>query len=184
MEREVSITGRSGSRFQRANATSSDVRVPVTMQKEMEASDSSALDNRGDWRLTAVGRLRPGFTRAQAEAVSQPVGRWLPAAVLGLSGFAALVYEVTFTRVLAIALGPTTYAFAAMLTAFIGGLALGACLGGNGTLIGASANLTVAGIAERNGVSFRFMPFLKLAFPMMLISIAIAMVYIYLRYLI
>jgi len=36
-------------------------------------------------------------------------------------------------------------------------LSLGACLGGNGTLIGASANLTVAGIAERNGVPFRFM---------------------------
>jgi Na+/H+ antiporter NhaD/arsenite permease-like protein len=31
-------------------------------------------------------------------------------------------------------------------------LSLGACLGGNGTLIGASANLTVAGIAERDGV--------------------------------
>ena len=62
-------------------------------------------------------------------------------------------------------------------------LALGACLGGNGTLIGASANLTVAGIAERNGVAFGFMAFLKLAFPMMLVSIAIAMVYIYLRYL-
>ena len=39
---------------------------------------------------------------------------------------------------------------------------------GNGTLIGASANLTVAGIAERNGVPFRFMTFTKLAFPMML----------------
>ena len=62
-------------------------------------------------------------------------------------------------------------------------LALGACLGGNGTLIGASANLTVAGVAERNGVPFGFMPFLKLAFPMMLVNIAISMVYIYLRYL-
>ena len=36
-------------------------------------------------------------------------------------------------------------------------LSLGACFGGNGTLIGASANLTVAGIAERNGIPFRFM---------------------------
>jgi len=62
-------------------------------------------------------------------------------------------------------------------------LALGACLGGNGTLIGASANLTVAGIAERNGIPFGFMPFLKLALPMTLVSIAIAMVYVYLRYL-
>ncbi len=35
-------------------------------------------------------------------------------------------------------------------------LSLGACLGGNGTLIGASANLTVAGIGDRNGVPFRF----------------------------
>ncbi len=62
-------------------------------------------------------------------------------------------------------------------------LSLGACLGGNGTLIGASANLTVAGIAERNGIPFGFMTFLKFAFPMMLVSIAIAMLYIYLRYL-
>jgi Na+/H+ antiporter NhaD/arsenite permease-like protein len=63
-------------------------------------------------------------------------------------------------------------------------LSLGACLGGNGTLIGASANLTVAGIAERNGIAFRFVTFLKLAFPMMLVSVVLSMVYIYLRYLV
>jgi Na+/H+ antiporter NhaD/arsenite permease-like protein len=62
-------------------------------------------------------------------------------------------------------------------------LSLGACLGGNGTLIGASANLTVAGIAERAGIPFRFMTFLKLAFPMMLMSVVISMVYVWLRYL-
>jgi Na+/H+ antiporter NhaD/arsenite permease-like protein len=62
-------------------------------------------------------------------------------------------------------------------------LSLGACLGGNGTLIGASANLTVAGIAERAGIPFRFMTFLKFAFPMMLMSVAISTVYVWLRYL-
>jgi Na+/H+ antiporter NhaD/arsenite permease-like protein len=62
-------------------------------------------------------------------------------------------------------------------------LSLGACLGGNGTLIGASANLTVAGIAERAGIPFRFLTFLKYAFPMMLMSIAISTVYVWLRYL-
>jgi Na+/H+ antiporter NhaD/arsenite permease-like protein len=62
-------------------------------------------------------------------------------------------------------------------------LAYGAFLGGNGTLIGATANLTVAGIAERNGIPFGFLSFLRLAFPMMLVSIAIGMVYFYLRYL-
>ena len=44
-------------------------------------------------------------------------------------------------------------------------LSLGACLGGNGTLIGASANLTVAGIAERNGVPFRFMTYAFYGIP-------------------
>ena len=62
-------------------------------------------------------------------------------------------------------------------------LSLGACLGGNGTLIGASANLTVAGIADRAGVPFRFMTFLFLAFPMMLMSIIVSTFYVYLRYL-
>ncbi|MDD3884363.1 MAG: ArsB/NhaD family transporter [Gallionella sp.] len=62
-------------------------------------------------------------------------------------------------------------------------LALGACLGGNGTLVGASANLVVAGIAEQAGAPIRFATFLKVAFPLMLVSIAIAHVYLYLRYL-
>jgi Na+/H+ antiporter NhaD/arsenite permease-like protein len=62
-------------------------------------------------------------------------------------------------------------------------LALGACLGGNGTLIGASANLTVAGLAERGGHPIRFVPYMKVAFPIMLVSIAISTVYVYWRYL-
>src|SRR3954469_23127466 len=61
-------------------------------------------------------------------------------------------------------------------------LSLGACLGGNGTLIGASANLTVAGIAERNGVPFRFVTYTLYAFPMMVVSIAICHVYVWWRY--
>ncbi|MBI2402385.1 MAG: ArsB/NhaD family transporter [Gemmatimonadetes bacterium] len=62
-------------------------------------------------------------------------------------------------------------------------LALGACLGGNGTLIGASANLTVAGLAERQGVAFRFLAYTKVAFPLMLMSIVLAQVYLFVRYL-
>lgn len=62
-------------------------------------------------------------------------------------------------------------------------LAMGACLGGNGSLIGASANLIVAGAADRAGHHISFLKFLLLAFPLMLISVAIASVYVYLRYL-
>jgi Na+/H+ antiporter NhaD/arsenite permease-like protein len=61
-------------------------------------------------------------------------------------------------------------------------LSLGACLGGNGTLIGASANLTVAGIAERNGIAFGFITYTKYAFGLMLMSIVISHVYLWLRY--
>ncbi|MBK8176334.1 MAG: ArsB/NhaD family transporter [Rhodospirillales bacterium] len=62
-------------------------------------------------------------------------------------------------------------------------LSLGACLGGNGTLIGASANLTVAGIAERNGIPFRFVTFTKIAFPLMIIHVAICNAYLLWRFL-
>ncbi len=61
-------------------------------------------------------------------------------------------------------------------------LSLGACLGGNGTLIGASANLTVAGIADRNGVPFRFVTYTLYAAPMMMVSVAISQVYVWWRY--
>lgn len=62
-------------------------------------------------------------------------------------------------------------------------LALGACLGGNGTLIGASANLVVAGMSSRRGVVITFLQYLRYGFPLMLVSIVIATVYVYLRYL-
>lgn len=62
-------------------------------------------------------------------------------------------------------------------------LSLGACLGGNGTLVGASANVVVTGIAERNGVEIRFFRFMLMAYPLMLFSVLLASVYLHLRYL-
>ena len=62
-------------------------------------------------------------------------------------------------------------------------LSLGGCLGGNGTLIGASANLTVAGIAERNGIPFGFWIYTKYAFGLMVLHVAICHLYLWLRYL-
>ncbi|MCB2109114.1 MAG: ArsB/NhaD family transporter [Rhodobacteraceae bacterium] len=62
-------------------------------------------------------------------------------------------------------------------------LSLGACLGGNGSLVGASANLVVAGFAERAGHRIGFVQFMLLAFPLMLVSIVISTAYVYLRYL-
>jgi Na+/H+ antiporter NhaD/arsenite permease-like protein len=62
-------------------------------------------------------------------------------------------------------------------------LSLGSCLGGNGTLVGSSSNLIIASFAERTGRPIRFLPFMLMAFPLMLLSLVISTVYVYLRYL-
>lgn len=62
-------------------------------------------------------------------------------------------------------------------------LSLGACLGGSGTLVGASANLVVAGFAERAGQPIRFLKYTLMAFPLMLLSIVICTLYLQWRYL-
>ena len=101
----------------------------------------------GLFGTTLVGVLLNGIAAAGAVvlsartdeplSLSQPANRPNPsnrpkltvaAAILGVSGFVALVYEVTWTRVLAMTLGPTTYAFSAMLVAFIAGLAIGSAI--------------------------------------------------------
>ncbi|MGH2557664.1 MAG: SLC13 family permease [Thermomicrobiales bacterium] len=62
-------------------------------------------------------------------------------------------------------------------------LALGACLGGNGSLIGASANVVAAGIAERRDEPIGFWGFTKVGAPFTVVTLAVASVYVWLRYL-
>lgn len=61
-------------------------------------------------------------------------------------------------------------------------LSLGACLGGNGTIVGASANVVVVSMAAKHGCKISFLEFMKVAFPLMLLSIAISTAYIYFRF--
>lgn len=61
-------------------------------------------------------------------------------------------------------------------------LSLGACFGGNGTLVGASANVVVAGMASRNGQHIHFMKFLLWSIPVMLLSVLIATVFLYFEF--
>ncbi|WP_211227734.1 ArsB/NhaD family transporter [Shimazuella kribbensis] len=62
-------------------------------------------------------------------------------------------------------------------------LALGACLGGNGTILGASANVIVASLAAKEGRGFSYMEFLKIGAPITLVSLIITHIYIFIRYL-
>ncbi|CEO25440.1 SLC13 family permease [Paraclostridium sordellii] len=55
---------------------------------------------------------------------------------------------------------------------------LGACLGGNGTLIGASANIVLSNVGDKNGYPISFKSYFKIGFPLMLLSIVISTFYL------
>lgn len=61
-------------------------------------------------------------------------------------------------------------------------LSLGVCLGGNGSLIGASANVVLAGVSAKNGYPITFMSYLKTGFPIMILTIVISTVYLLIRF--
>ena len=61
-------------------------------------------------------------------------------------------------------------------------LALGACLGGNGTLVGASANVVTAGLAAKSGYKITFIEFTKYGVLFMLMTLIISTGYLWLRY--
>lgn len=61
-------------------------------------------------------------------------------------------------------------------------LSLGACLGGNGTAIGASANVVVIGIAHREGIEITFGDFLKVGMVVMIATVALGSIVLWLRY--
>ena len=62
-------------------------------------------------------------------------------------------------------------------------LSIGACLGGNGSLIGASANVIIAGFAARSGYPIGFLRFMKVGLPLTILSLLISHIYLYFRYL-
>ncbi|TSA08211.1 MAG: citrate transporter, partial [Deltaproteobacteria bacterium] len=61
-------------------------------------------------------------------------------------------------------------------------LALGACLGGNGTMIGASANVVTVGMMEKAGYQISFLSYMKACFVPMLITVTLCMIYLLLAY--
>jgi Na+/H+ antiporter NhaD/arsenite permease-like protein len=61
-------------------------------------------------------------------------------------------------------------------------LSLGACFGGNATIIAAAANVAASGLTERAGRPIGFLPFLRIGLPVMLVSLVIATAYVALRY--
>ena len=61
-------------------------------------------------------------------------------------------------------------------------ISLGACLGGNGTLIGASANVVLSGVSNKHGYPITFKEYTKIGFPVMIMTVVLATVYLVVRY--
>ena len=100
--------------------------------------------------------------------------------------FSAFVDNIPFVATmipLVQEMGVTTFTETSELNTIWWSLALGACLGGNGTLVGASANLVVAGMAEKSGYKIGFVEFMKMGFLVMFITVSMATVYVWFRYL-
>ncbi len=122
-----------------------------------------------------------------AEAVKDLTGGDRTAELLGISWMAALgsalVDNIPFTTaMIPVVREVQTTAGNGGDDAYWWALALGACFGGNATMIAAAANVAAAGMAERAGTPIGFVAFLKVGIPATLISLLLASAYILLRY--
>jgi len=137
--------------------------------------------------MVIAGAEETGLIQFIAEWVRNVSGGSLPVAiimVLWVSAIAsAFIDNIPFTA--------TMLPIIAFLNQTIPGadsgvlwwsLALGACLGGNGTMIGASANVVTVGLAEKAGYQISFLYYMKACFVPMLITVFLSMVYLLLAY--
>ena len=133
--------------------------------------------------IVVSGAEETGLIQAIAEWVQQVSGGSLVVAVLMVLWVSALasaaIDNIPFTA--------TMLPIIAYLNQTIPGaesgilwwsLALGACLGGNGTMIGASANVVTVGLAEKAGYHISFLYYMKACFVPMLITIILASAYL------
>ena len=151
--------------------------------------------------IVVGGIERVGVLDQVASAVVSVVGGDVVLAALGLLWLAGITSAIVDNIPAVATLIPLTFAMARLLFPDLAGLAdiefathpsvaplwwslaLGACLGGNGTLVGASANVVAAGIGERQGFPIGFRGFTRIGLPFAVASMIISSIYVWLRYL-
>lgn len=103
--------------------------------------------------------------------------------ILWISAFAsAFIDNIPYTATMIPVVGYLSTSTGYPLEPLAWALVLGACLGGNGTLVGASANVVMAGIAEREGIKVDFLGFMKIGLPTMIVSVLLSTLYLLLRF--
>jgi Na+/H+ antiporter NhaD/arsenite permease-like protein len=137
-----------------------------------------------------VGAIQEvGLISLIADVIGRLVGENLLLAMLVVIWFSAVLSTVVANIPFTAAMLPVVD----YLTATIPGagnlvlfycLSVGSAMGGNGSLIGASANMVTAGISERAGHTISYMHFLKTGFPALLITVGLATLWLILRFLV
>lgn len=137
-----------------------------------------------------VGAIQEvGLISFIAEGISRVVGDNLVLAMLAVIWLSAFLSTIIANIPFTAAMLPVV----AFLTATIPGanskvlfycLSVGSAMGGNGSLIGASANMVTAGIADRAGFTITYGYFLRKGFPALLITVALATVWLLFRFLV
>ena len=135
-----------------------------------------------------VGAIQEvGLVSLIADGISNLIGGNLIAAVIIVTWSSALlstvIANIPFTAAMLPVIGYLTLTVPGADTKILFYcLSVGAAMGGNGSLIGASANMVTAGIAERAGYPISYLQFFKKGFPALLITVALAMVWLFLRF--
>lgn len=136
--------------------------------------------------IVVGGLEETGVMKMLAEGVIELTGGDLKATVflvLWLSAIAsAFVDNIPFVATMIPMLHEMGHITGMPMEAIWWALALGACFGGNGTMIGATPNLVVANIGSLHGIRFTFLNYFKIGFPIMLFSVLLAHIYLYLVY--
>jgi Na+/H+ antiporter NhaD/arsenite permease-like protein len=134
-----------------------------------------------------VGALEhTGFIGEIADGIASVTGGDRTAELLGITWVSALASGVVDNIPFTATMIPVVQQLQADTPgddAYWWALAMGACFGGNLTLIAAAANVAAAGMAERSGQPIGFMPFLKAGVPVVLVSLLLSTAYLGVRYL-
>lgn len=136
-----------------------------------------------------VGAIQEvGLISFIADAIGKLVGGNLVAAILVVvwlsAGLSTVVANIPFTAAMLPVIGYLTRTIpsAESLVLFFA-LSVGSAMGGNGSLIGASANMVTAGIAERAGYPITYANFFKKGFPALLITVSLATIWLLVHFL-
>ena len=132
--------------------------------------------------IIVEGSVQTGVIMMIASWVKDLAGNSLTLAIIliiWVSAFAsAIIDNIPFTATMLPVVAYLTRTIPDAGNTLWWALSLGACLGGNGTLIGASANVVTAGISERAGYPITFKEFLKVGVPATVVSVAIGMIWL------